>query len=300
MNKDNLHPFLSLNDYALTQEKFELYLNKELEMLVTIPKPTNEQLGKYYEDSAYLPHTDSNKSFFDKIYQFVKKHAINNKVTLINSLKTESKTVLDIGIGTGDFLLACQKNGWSVTGIEPNKNARILAQEKFEQFFKNNSSNLFYDSLKNLQESQSQNSPKFDVITMWHVLEHVPEVENYIKQLKSFLKPNGTLIIAVPNFKSYDAFYYGKFWAAFDVPRHLYHFSKKSIKTLFGNENMIVYKIFPMKVDSFYVSLLSEKYKTGKMNYFMGFLIGLQSNLKALVSDEYSSHIYLINHQKSI
>ena len=300
MNKDNLHPFLSLNDYALTQEKFELYLNKELDMLVTIPKPTNEQLGKYYEDTAYLPHTDSNKSFFDKIYQFVKKHAINNKVTLINSLKTESKTVLDIGIGTGDFLLACQKNGWSVTGIEPNKNARILAQEKFEQFFKNNSSNLFYDSLKNLQESQSQNSPKFDVITMWHVLEHVPEVENYIKQLKSFLKPNGTLIIAVPNFKSYDAFYYGKFWAAFDVPRHLYHFSKKSIKTLFGNENMIVYKIFPMKVDSFYVSLLSEKYKTGKMNYFMGFLIGLQSNLKALVSDEYSSHIYLINHQKSI
>ena len=300
MNKDNLHPFLSLNDYALTQEKFELYLNKELDMLVTIPKPTNEQLGKYYEDTAYLPHTDSNKSFFDKIYQFVKKHAIKNKVTLINSLKTESKTVLDIGIGTGDFLLACQKNGWSVTGIEPNKNARILAQEKFEQFFKNNSSNLFYDSLKNLQESQSQNSPKFDVITMWHVLEHVPEVENYIKQLKSFLKPNGTLIIAVPNFKSYDAFYYGKFWAAFDVPRHLYHFSKKSIKTLFGNENMIVYKIFPMKVDSFYVSLLSEKYKTGKMNYFMGFLIGLQSNLKALVSDEYSSHIYLINHQKSI
>ena len=300
MNKDNLHPFLSLNDYALTQEKFELYLNKELEMLVTIPKPTNEQLGKYYEDSAYLPHTDSNKSFFDKIYQFVKKHAINNKVTLINSLKTESKTVLDIGIGTGDFLLACKKNGWSVTGIEPNKNARTIAQEKFEQTVDNTLSKIFYDSLKSLQESHTENSPKFDVITMWHVLEHVPEVENYIKQLKSFLKPNGTLIIAVPNFKSYDAFYYGKFWAAFDVPRHLYHFSKKSIKTLFGNENMIVYKIFPMKVDSFYVSLLSEKYKTGKMNYFMGFLIGLQSNLKALVSDEYSSHIYLINHQKSI
>ena len=300
MNKDNLHPFLSLNDYALTQEKFELYLNKELEMLVTIPKPTNEQLGKYYEDSAYLPHTDSNKSFFDKIYQFVKKHAIKNKVTLINSLKTESKTVLDIGIGTGDFLLACKKNGWSVTGIEPNKNARTIAQEKFEQTVDNTLSKIFYDSLKSLQESHTENSPKFDVITMWHVLEHVPEVENYIKQLKSFLKPNGTLIIAVPNFKSYDAFYYGKFWAAFDVPRHLYHFSKKSIKTLFGNENMIVYKIFPMKVDSFYVSLLSEKYKTGKMNYFMGFLIGLQSNLKALVSDEYSSHIYLINHQKSI
>lgn len=300
MNKDHLQHFLSLKDYSLTQEKFDLYLNKELEMLVTIPKPTNEELGRYYEDSAYLPHTDSNKSFFDKIYQYVKKNAIENKVSLLNSLKSESKTVLDIGTGTGDFLLACKKNGWSVTGIEPNKNARTLAQEKFQQTLNNNSSNIFYDSLKSLQDSTSEKLPKFDVITMWHVLEHVPEVEHYIKQLKTFLKSNGTLIIAVPNFKSYDAFYYGKFWAAFDVPRHLSHFSKKSMRTLFRNEEMNVIKIFPMKMDSFYVSLLSEKYKTGKMNYFKGFLIGLQSNIKALISDEYSSHIYLIKHKKLI
>lgn len=300
MEKKELQHFLSLKDYSLTQQEFDLFHHEELDMLVTMPKPTNDELSRFYENSKYLPHTDSNKSLLDKLYQYVKKNAIGNKVILLNSLKTEFKTVLDIGTGTGDFLLACKKNGWSITGIEPNQNARNLAQEKFRQISDNNSSQLFYESLKSLQESNVENLVKFDVITMWHVLEHVPDVENYIKQLRSLLKPNGTLIVAVPNFKSYDAFYYGKFWAAFDVPRHLSHFSKKSIKLLFENEKMEVTKIFPMKMDSFYVSLLSEKYKTGKMNYFKGFLIGLQSNIKAIISDEYSSHIYLIKHQKLI
>lgn len=297
MNEEKFKHYISLKDYALTQENFELYHNQELDMLLTIPKPTNEELGRFYENSEYLPHTDSNKSLFDKLYQYVKRNAISNKVVLLNSLKPSSKTLLDIGTGTGDFLLACKNNGWEVAGIEPNQKARLLAQDKLS---KDESKVHLHESLKSLDESLSNPPKEFDVITMWHVLEHVPDVENYIKQLKSFLKPNGTLIIAVPNFKSYDAFYYGKFWAAYDVPRHLYHFSKKSIAKLFGKEQMEVVKTFPMKMDSFYVSLLSEKIKTGKMNFFMGFLIGLQSNIKALISDEYSSHIYLIKHQKTI
>lgn len=297
MNEEKFKHYISLKDYALTQENFELYHNQELDMLLTIPKPTNEELGRFYENSEYLPHTDSNKSLFDKLYQYVKRNAISNKVVLLNSLKPSSKTLLDIGTGTGDFLLACKNNGWEVAGIEPNQKARLLAQDKLS---KDESKVHLHESLKSLDESLSNPPKEFDVITMWHVLEHVPDVENYIKQLKSLLKPNGTLIIAVPNFKSYDAFYYGKFWAAYDVPRHLYHFSKKSIAKLFGKEQMEVVKTFPMKMDSFYVSLLSEKIKTGKMNFFMGFLIGLQSNIKALISDEYSSHIYLIKHQKTI
>lgn len=297
MNEEKFKHYISLKDYALTQENFELYHNQELDMLLTIPKPTNEELGRFYENSEYLPHTDSNKSLFDKLYQYVKRNAISNKVVLLNSLKPSSKTLLDIGTGTGDFLLACKNNGWEVAGIEPNQKALLLAQDKLS---KDESKVHLYESLKSFDESLSNPPKEFDVITMWHVLEHVPDVENYIKQLKSFLKPNGTLIIAVPNFKSYDAFYYGKFWAAYDVPRHLYHFSKKSIAKLFGKEQMEVVKTFPMKMDSFYVSLLSEKIKTGKMNFFMGFLIGLQSNIKALISDEYSSHIYLIKHQKTI
>lgn len=299
-HQEQLQHYISLKDYGLTQEKFDLYHNQELDMLVTVPKPSNEQLGRYYENTKYLPHTDARKTLFEKLYQYVRKNAIANKVDLLNSFKTKSKTVLDIGTGTGDFLLACHKNGWQITGIEPNQNARKIAQDKFHFLSKDNSSKLFYDSLKNLMNSNNENSLKFDVITLWHVLEHIPDVENYIKQIKSLLKPNGVMVVAVPNFKSYDAYYYGSFWAAYDVPRHLSHFSKKSISMLFGKEKMEVVKIFPMKMDSFYVSLLSEKNKTGKMNYFKGFLIGLQSNIKALISDEYSSHLYLIKHHKTI
>jgi predicted SAM-dependent methyltransferase len=129
---------------------------------------------------------------------------------------------------------------------------------------------------------------------MWHVLEHVPNLDNQIKELKRLLKANGTLIVAVPNFKSFDAKYYGKFWAAYDVPIHFWHFSKNAIKMLFEKEKMQLVKILPMKFDSFYVALLSEKYKTGKMNFIKAFFIGLQSNWKAEKNLEYSSHIYIL------
>ncbi len=300
LKSEDLQHYLSLKDYSLTQEDFELYHNKKYEMLVTIPAPTNTALSRYYDDAAYLPHNNANKSLFEKLYQYVKKEATFNKVNLLNSLKTSAKTVLDIGTGTGDFLVACQKNGWKVTGVEPNPKAQVIAKLKIQSSAENISHEIIYESLKMLQDQHKDNSVQFDVITLWHVLEHVPDLEHYISEIKSLLKPNGTIIIAVPNFKSYDALYYGKFWAAFDVPRHLWHFSKKSISLLFEKEQMKVVKIFPMKMDSFYVSLLSEKYKTGKMNYLKGFLIGLQSNIKGLISGEYSSHIFIIQHKKLI
>lgn len=293
-NSEQLQHFISLKDYSLTQEKFELYHSEMYDMLITHPKPSNDELGKYYDHSDYISHTDANKSVFDKLYQLAKKNAISSKVTLLNSLRPESKSVLDIGTGTAEFLIAMKKNGWSVTGVEPNIKARSIATKKFKST--QNQECIIFESLKELQ----QESPiKFDVITLWHVLEHVPDVQSYIVQLRLMLKPNGTIIIAVPNFKSYDATYYGNYWAAYDVPRHLWHFSKNAIKLLFKNEQMEVVKIFPMKMDSFYVSLLSEKYKTGKMNFFKGFLIGLQSNIKALISDEYSSHIFIIKNKKN-
>ena len=132
---------------------------------------------------------------------------------------------------------------------------------------------------------------------MWHVLEHVPDLDFQIQQLKRLLKPNGTVIIAVPNFKSYDAKYYKSFWAAYDVPRHLWHFSKTAIEKLFANRNMKLIKIKPMWFDSFYVALLSEKYKNGKMNFIKGFFIGLISNCSGIVKKEFSSHIYIIKNQ---
>ena len=134
----------------------------------------------------------------------------------------------------------------------------------------------------------------FDIITLWHVLEHLPNLEEHIETFKRLLKPNGTLIIAVPNYKSYDAKIYKTYWAAFDVPRHLWHFSKKSIKILMETFNMNVVKMYPMQFDAFYVSLLSEKYRTGRMKIFRPLFVGLFSNVKAVWSKEYSSIIYCV------
>jgi 2-polyprenyl-3-methyl-5-hydroxy-6-metoxy-1,4-benzoquinol methylase len=274
--------YLTCEDYTVSNKKFELLYNSELEMLSTFPKPEGEELASYYKSTAYISHTDANKTVTDKIYQFVKKIALQKKLKLINSFQTEEKKLLDIGCGTGEFLLTCKNNDWNVTGVEPSKIARELTKSKL-----NNSSIIFTD----VGEITSK---QFDVITLWHVLEHVSDLETYISKLKSLLKPNGVLVIAVPNFKSFDALHYKQYWAAFDVPRHLWHFSKKSIQLLFSKQKMTVQKIIPMKFDSFYVSLLSEQYKNGKSNFLKAFYIGLTSNLKAIRTKEYSSLIYVM------
>lgn len=279
MNISNQPPFLTVKDYSVSQEIFDLYHDEKLDMLITSPQPSLENLGKYYENLDYISHTDSKRSLFEKAYHFVKSIALKNKLNLINSLQSNKGRILDIGAGTGDFLLVAKENGWQTIGVEPSEKAKAIAQKKGVSFVE--------------QTSELENN-SFDVITMWHVLEHVPNLDNQIKELKRLLKPNGSLIIAVPNFKSFDAKQYGNFWAAYDVPIHFWHFSKTAIKKLFAKEDMELVKVLPMKFDSFYVSLLSEKYKTGKMNFVKAFFIGLQSNWKAKKNFEYSSHIYVL------
>ncbi|SDW08054.1 Methyltransferase domain-containing protein [Lutibacter oricola] len=276
--------YLKLKDYSVSKENFELIYNSELELLETSPKPTLQKLPSYYESEDYISHTDAKESLVDKVYQFVKGIALKNKLKLINSFNLEEKNMLDVGCGTGEFLLTCKNNQWNVVGVEPNKNARDLAIGKLD---KNTSVNIFAD----IDELISQ---KFDVITMWHVLEHVPNLDEYILKLKQLLKPNGVLIVAVPNYKSFDALHYKQYWAAFDVPRHLWHFSQNSISILFSKVNLKVVKTLPMYFDSFYVSLLSEKYKSGSGNIVKAFFTGLRSNLKAASTKEYSSLIYVL------
>ena len=279
MDISNKKHFLTVTDYSVSKEVFDLFHDETLDMLITHPQPSLDNLGKYYESVDYISHTDSKRSLFEKAYHFVKSIALKNKLNLINSLQLKKGRILDIGAGTGDFLFVAKGNGWKTIGIEPSEKAKRIAINKGVAFAENSS------ELEN---------HSFDVITMWHVLEHVPNLDNQIKELKRLLKPNGSLIIAVPNFKSFDAKHYGKYWAAYDVPIHFWHFSKKSIKSLFEKEGMQLEKILPMKFDSFYVSLLSEKYKSGKMNFIKAFFVGLQSNWKAKKNCEYSSHIYVI------
>jgi len=276
--------FLTVKDNSVSKENFELLYDETLDMLITSPQPDENNLPKYYESDDYISHTDGKRSLFEKAYHFVKDIALKNKLSLINDLNKSTGSLLDIGAGTGDFLLVAKNNGWNATGIEPSEKAKSIAKSKGVEL------------KTNLSDFQNNS---FDVITMWHVLEHVPNLENQIKELKRLIKPNGSIIIAVPNFKSYDANHYKEFWAAYDVPRHLWHFSKTAIRKLFEKEDLELVKILPMKFDSFYVSLLSEKYKTGKMNYIKAFSIGLKSNLKAKKNFEYSSHIYVLKIAKN-
>jgi 2-polyprenyl-3-methyl-5-hydroxy-6-metoxy-1,4-benzoquinol methylase len=283
MDIKNTKPFLKVKDYSVSQETFELLYDEDLDMLITYPQPSLDKLPSYYESVDYISHTDGNKSLFEKMYQFVKSIALKNKLKLINSQSAKGR-ILDIGAGVGDFLSVCKNDGWQTIGIEPSDKAKNIAKSKGVSF------------VENLSELENHS---FDIITMWHVLEHVPNLEEQIAELKRLIKPNGTIIIAVPNFKSFDAKHYGQFWAAFDVPIHLWHFSKTAIQKLFAKEKLELIKVLPMKFDSFYVSLLSEKYKTGKMNFIKAFFIGLKSNLKATRNSEYSSHIYVIKNAKN-
>jgi 2-polyprenyl-3-methyl-5-hydroxy-6-metoxy-1,4-benzoquinol methylase len=280
--------YLKLKDYSVSNENFELHYNYKLDLLETKPKPSLIDLPKYYESESYISHTDASESMVDKMYQFVKKIALKNKLNLVNSFNTSSKELLDVGCGTGEFLLTCKKNGWTVSGVEPNNNAKALAVEKFG----NNSSVEIVENIDLIRNK------KFDVISLWHVLEHVPDLDQYISKLKLLLNDNGVLVIAVPNFKSFDAAYYKNFWAGFDVPRHLWHFSQTSIKKLFSKVDLKVERTKPMYFDSFYVSILSEKYKTRKGNFIKAFFIGLYSNFKAFSTSEYSSLIYILKSPK--
>ena len=279
MDISNKKHFLTVKDYSVSMETFDLYYDETLDMLITHPQPSLENLGKYYESEDYISHTDNKRSLFEKLYHFIKSIALKNKLNLINSVQLSKGKILDIGAGTGDFLSVAKNDGWQTIGVEPSDRAKAIAKSKGVSF---------------VEETSELENHSFDVISMWHVLEHVPDLDKQIKELKRLLKPTGTLIIAVPNFKSFDAKHYGKFWAAFDVPIHFWHFSKTAIKLLFDKEEMKLKKVLPMKFDSFYVSLLSEKYKSGKMNFVKAFFIGLQSNWKAKNNFEYSSHIYIL------
>ena len=272
-----MRSYLKTKDFFKSQEEFELFLNEDLEMLTTSPQP--KSLEPYYDSKAYISHTDDTSNLIARLYQRVKKYNLKSKVKLIRKYTIGGNKLLDVGAGTGDFLIEAKGDNWQVFGIEPNSSARLLAEKKGQHL---------EESMKTLKDQE------FSVITLWHVLEHLPDLEYQIEMLKGLLQKNGFLFVAVPNFKSYDSQYYGKFWAAFDVPRHLWHFSKKSIKMLFEAEGIKLVATKPMVFDAFYVSLLSEKYKGSKLQFFKGFLIGLLSNIKAIFTGQYSSLIYIL------
>lgn len=264
-----------VKDYVVSGEKFELLYDATLDLLATHPKPKN--ISSYYESADYISHTDSKVGLVDYLFQKVKGYMLKRKLNLVSSYFKKGN-ILDIGAGTGDFLNCFKHAGWDVSGVEPNNKARNLATKK--------------DIL--LAENIDAITNSFDVITMWHVLEHVSDLDKQLHWLQDHIKPNGHLFIAVPNYRSYDARKYKEFWAAYDVPRHLYHFSQTSIEKIFAKKGFKLIATKPLIFDAYYVSLLSEGYKKSKFKFIKAFYTGLLSNLKALKTSEYSSIIYVL------
>ncbi len=277
---DILSKYIVCKDHMLTGDSFAITKCDKCSFLFTNPRPGRNDLGKYYKSEEYISHSNKSNNLTNTLYKIARHFTLIQKVKFINKL-TEDKTIFDYGCGTGEFLNACNKNGWKIFGLEPDDFARTQATDLTK-------SNII-DKIERLQSIEN-----VSLITLWHVLEHIPELNTTFEILKSKLSNKGKFLIAVPNYKSYDAKLYNEHWAAFDVPRHLYHFSQETMKKFLGKHGLKIYSIKPMKLDSFYVSLLSEKYKSGKTNILKSFINGYKSNSYAKNNDNnFSSLIYI-------
>ena len=272
-------------DYTVSRQSFSIWECAECSFRFTQDIPAISSIGLYYQSDNYISHSNTSKGVINRLYHSIRKITLKQKRRLLDSsIGMATGSLLDIGAGTGAFASFMQSAGWRVTALEPDETARRIAHET------NRINLLPSDQLFQLA------AESFNSITMWHVLEHVHTLHEYIGQLKKLLKPDGRLFIAVPNYTSYDASHYHSFWAAYDVPRHLYHFSPASMKKLLQMHGLNLVTVKPMWFDSFYVSLLSEKYKTGKGSLLKGAWTGLISNYKALFQKEKcSSVIYVIS-----
>lgn len=270
---------LELKDYFLSQEDFRIMNCPHCHLLFTDPLPDKDHISHYYESDKYLSHQENKSGFIPRVYEYVKSFNLRNKVHLaIDGLKTGA--VLDIGCGVGDFLLALKNKGWSVTGIEPSDHARNLA------------CNRLGSSLLTPNESYRLADHSFDLITMWHVLEHVDDLHTQLAEIQRLLKPGGRLVLALPNHQSFDATYYQKYWAAWDVPRHVSHFCPQSIQAIFSDSSLKPIDTQKLKWDAYYISYLSEGYRHHRLALLRGFFIGCRSNCKAHRTGQYSSLVY--------
>ena len=277
-NSIDFNNSLICKDHLVTGESFAISACNNCELLFTNPRPTHEQLPQFYESDKYISHSKHSNSLIGLLYKLVRRYAIKTKLDLLESY-LKPGDLLDFGCGTGEFLKYAKSRHWEVSGVEPDADARKFAAEL--------SNVTIHSDVDQIEGS------KFDAITLWHTLEHVSPLDKTLQLLAGSLSGKGKMIVAVPNYKCLDANIYQELWAGYDVPRHLYHFSKKAMIKLLLNYGLKINQIYPMKFDSYYISMLSEKYR-GKRNLIRSFLNGWKSNSWAKNNDfNYSSLIYV-------
>jgi 2-polyprenyl-3-methyl-5-hydroxy-6-metoxy-1,4-benzoquinol methylase len=279
----HLIPYKVCKDYTVSGETFNIVQCEDCQFVFTNPRPTEAEIGKYYQAQAYISHSDTQKGLLSWLYHQVRRRALRQKLQLIEKRTQDlPKTLLDYGCGTGYFLETCLQAGWKVDGIEPDEGARALAKERVHTDLQ---PSLAQEYFKPLQ---------YSVITLWHVLEHIHTLKETLRNLREHLHPQGKMVIAVPNLQASEALHYGEYWAAFDVPRHLYHFTPKTMQFLLRQVGLQIREVLPMPFDAYYVSLLSEKYQTGKIRYWQGFWQGYHSNQKARKNVENCSSLIYV------
>ena len=279
--------FLEVQDYFLSGEGFSIQKCDACGFKFVNPRPDIADIGRYYQSDEYISHDSKSSSLISRVYKIARLFSIRKKYSTVKEY-IHSGRILDIGCGTGEFLKYCKSNGLESTGIEPNGKAREFASLVNE-----------ISVFKELTELTG-NGHSYNCISMWHVLEHVHDLNETLEMVKGLLASDGVFIVAVPNCNSWDAGKYGKFWAAYDVPRHLYHFTGDTLKNLAANHGFEIRKTIPQKLDAFYVSMLSEKYRRGKNNYFKSVIWGFWSNFQAKKQGRgHSSQIFVLSAKKA-
>ncbi|MDZ4756554.1 MAG: class I SAM-dependent methyltransferase [Bacteroidota bacterium] len=280
--EDLLKRFLSCKDYVASGEDFSLDQCNNCGFVFTNPRPDFNECGRYYESDKYVSHQDNDKSFVLYLYRWVRNRNLKWKLKVISKYQKITGEILDYGCGLGNFLNFCKQQGWKSTGMDVSENARNVVKERYDI-------NVFPNA-----EIKNQGNNKYDIITLWHVLEHVYDIDETVLEFHRILKDSGTLFIAVPNRKSYDALHYKEKWDAYDVPRHIYHFSPEDMGVLMNRLGFKIVEKRGMFYDAFYVSMRSEMHNGRGMKILRGFYRGLISNIKAAGNHKYSSMLYVI------
>ncbi len=275
--------FTSAKDWLVTGSHFNILRCRSCMFTFTQDYPDESESGRYYESAEYISHTDSKRTFIEKIYQVARNYMLGRKVRLVSSVTGKKHgSLLDIGSGTGHFLNSMKLAGWEVTGIEISDNARSYSVSKF--------------SLTVLKPTEFEKiaSGSIDCITLWHVAEHLHDLDGYFSDIKRVLKTGGVIIIALPNSESYDAFYYGSDWAAWDVPRHLWHFNPASFRIFAKNKGLRLIKIRPLPLDVFYIAILSERNRGKRFPAVKGIIKGFLFYVHCIFRREFSSSLVYI------